>query len=279
MYDFTYAKPGSLADATKALAADAEAKALAGGMTLIPVLKQRLNRPSQVIDLSGLGLAGIKAESGKITIGAMTTHHAIESSPEIQKSIVGLARMASWIGDIQVRHRGTMGGSLANNDPSACYPAAVLALGATIRTDKRAIAADDYFQGLFTTALDADEIITAIEFPIPEKSNYEKFRNPASRYAIVGVFVAKGPAGVRVAIMGDLGGIWLRGAAQEEARIAPAGARGDAPCLQDDDARARACQPERRGDAGDARANDHHIGLSRAGERLEGLLASVRLPE
>ncbi len=110
--------------------------------------------------------------------------------------------MASWIGDIQVRHRGTMGGSLANNDPSACYPAAVLALGATIRTDKRAIAADDYFQGMFTTALDPGEIITAIEFPIPEKSNYEKFRNPASRYAIVGVFVAKGPAGVRVAITG-----------------------------------------------------------------------------
>jgi carbon-monoxide dehydrogenase medium subunit len=202
MYDFTYVKPSRLADAAKALAADAEAKALAGGMTLIPVLKQRLNRPSQVIDLSGLGLAGIKAESGKITIGAMTIHHAIESSPEIRKSIVGLARMASWIGDIQVRHRGTMGGSLANNDPSACYPAAVLALGATIRTDKRAIKADDYFQGMFTTALEPGEIITAIEFPIPEKSNYEKFRNPASRYAIVGVFVATGPAGVRVAITG-----------------------------------------------------------------------------
>ncbi|HEX4261960.1 MAG TPA: FAD binding domain-containing protein [Acetobacteraceae bacterium] len=202
MYEFTYARPTSLADAAKALAADAEAKALAGGMTFIPVLKQRLNKPTQVLDLSGLGLAGIKAEAGKITIGAMTTHHAIETSEEIRKSLPGLAKMASWIGDIQVRNRGTMGGSIANNDPAACYPAAALALGATIRTDKRAIAADDFFQGMFTTALEPGEIITAIEFPIAEKSNYEKFRNPASRYAIVGVFVAKGPAGVRVAITG-----------------------------------------------------------------------------
>jgi carbon-monoxide dehydrogenase medium subunit len=202
MYEFTYARPTSLADAAKALAADAEAKALAGGMTFIPVLKQRLNKPTQVLDLSGLGLAGIKAEAGKITIGAMTTHHAIETSKEIRKSLPGLAKMASWIGDIQVRNRGTMGGSIANNDPAACYPAAALALGATIRTDKRAIAADDFFQGMFTTALEPGEIITAIEFPIAEKSNYEKFRNPASRYAIVGVFVARGPAGVRVAITG-----------------------------------------------------------------------------
>ncbi len=202
MYEFTYARPTSLADAAKALAADAEAKALAGGMTFIPVLKQRLNKPTQVLDLSGLGLAGIKASAGKITIGAMTTHHAVETSKEIGKSLPGLAKMASWIGDIQVRNRGTMGGSIANNDPAACYPAAVLALGATIRTDKRAIAADDFFQGMFTTALEPGEIITAIEFPIAEKSNYEKFRNPASRYAIVGVFVAKGPAGVRVAITG-----------------------------------------------------------------------------
>jgi carbon-monoxide dehydrogenase medium subunit len=202
MYDFAYVKPGNLADAVKALSADPEAKALAGGMTFIPVLKQRLNKPSRVIDLAKLGLSGIKAEAGKITIGAMTTHHAVASSADVHKSIPGLAKMASWIGDVQVRHRGTMGGSLANNDPSACYPAAVLALGATIRTDKRAIAADDYFQGMFTTALQPDELITAIEFPIPEKSNYEKFRNPASRYAIVGVFVARGPAGVRVAITG-----------------------------------------------------------------------------
>jgi carbon-monoxide dehydrogenase medium subunit len=202
MYDFTYTKPSSLPDALKTLGADPEAKPLAGGQTYIPVLKQRLAKPTAMVDLSSLGLAGIKAEPGKITIGAMTTHHEIESNPDIQKGIPGLAKMASWIGDTQVRHRGTMGGSLANNDPSACYPAAVLAIGATIITDKRRIAADDFFQGMFTTALEPGELITAVEFPIPEKSNYEKFRNPASRYAMVGVFVAKGPAGTRVAITG-----------------------------------------------------------------------------
>ncbi|MFL5517321.1 MAG: FAD binding domain-containing protein [Gemmatimonadales bacterium] len=202
MYDFNYIKPGTIPEAVKALGSDPEAKALAGGQTFIPVLKQRLAKPTVVIDLSELGLTGIAAEPGKITIGAMTTHHQIESDENVKRSIPGLAKMASWIGDTQVRHRGTMGGSLANNDPSACYPAAALALGATIHTDHRSIAADDFFQGMFTTALDAGELITAIEFPIPEKSNYEKFRNPASRYAMVGVFVARGPAGVRVAITG-----------------------------------------------------------------------------
>jgi carbon-monoxide dehydrogenase medium subunit len=202
MYDFTYAKPAAIADAVKALGADPEAKALAGGQTFIPVLKQRLNKPSQIIDLAALGLSGITASPGKITIGAMTTHRTTATNADVKKLIPGLALMASWIGDTQVRHRGTMGGSLANNDPSACYPAAVLALGATIITTKRSIKADDFFQGMFTTALEPDELITAIEYPVPEKSNYEKFRNPASRYAMVGVFVAKGPAGVRVAVTG-----------------------------------------------------------------------------
>jgi carbon-monoxide dehydrogenase medium subunit len=202
MYDFAYHAPSTVADAIKALGEDMEAKVLAGGQTFIPVLKQRLNKPSAIIDLAKVGLTEITAAPDKITIGAMATHHAIESNEAIKAHIPGLAKMASWIGDTQVRHRGTMGGSLANNDPSACYPAAVLAIGATIVTDKRSIPADEYFQGMFTTALAPDEIITAIEFPIPEKSNYEKFRNPASRYAMVGVFVAKGPAGVRVAITG-----------------------------------------------------------------------------
>jgi carbon-monoxide dehydrogenase medium subunit len=217
MYDFNYTKPSSIPEAVKALGADPEAKALAGGHTFIPVLKQRLAKPTSVVDLSDLGLTGIAAEAGKITIGAMTTHHQIESDENIKRSIPGLAKMASWIGDTQVRHRGTMGGSLANNDPSACYPSAVLALGATIHTDKRSIAADDFFQGMFTTALEPGELITAIEFPIPEKSNYEKFRNPASRYAIVGVFVAKGPAGVRVAITGAGQGGAFRHAEMERA--------------------------------------------------------------
>ena len=201
MYDFSYVKPASIPDAVKALG-QMDAKALAGGQTFIPVLKQRLNKPSAIVDLSGLGMTGITATDSTITIGAMTTHHEIEADQTIAARIPGLHTMASWIGDTQVRHRGTMGGSLANNDPSACYPAAVLALGATIHTNTRTIHADAYFQGMFTTALQTDELITAISFPIPEKSNYEKFRNPASRYAMVGVFVARGPAGVRVAITG-----------------------------------------------------------------------------
>ena len=202
MYDFTFTKPSTLPDALKRLAGDDEAKALAGGQTFIPVLKQRLNKPTQVVDLSGLGLHGIVMDGNTITIGAMSNHHSIMSDPNIKARIPGLAKMASWIGDTQVRHRGTMGGSLANNDPSACYPAAVLALGATIHTDHRSIHADDYFQGMFTTALEPGELITKVSFPVPEKSNYEKFRNPASRYAMVGVFVARGPAGIRVAITG-----------------------------------------------------------------------------
>lgn len=220
MYDFTYSKPSSVPDAVRALGADAEAKALAGGQTYIPVLKQRLAKPTAIIDLSALGLAGISAEGGKIRIGAMTTHHMIESDANIQKGIPGLAKMASWIGDTQVRHRGTMGGSLANNDPSACYPAAVLACGATIVTDKRSIAADEFFQGMFTTALEPGELITAVEFPVVEKSNYEKFRNPASRYAMVGVFVARGPAGVRVAITGAGQGGVFRHTEMEQALAA-----------------------------------------------------------
>ncbi len=179
-----------------------EAKALAGGMTFIPVLKQRLNKPSAVIDLAKVGLSGITSSGSTVTIGAMTTHRMIMDDATIKKNIPGLSEMASWIGDTQVRHRGTMGGSLANNDPSACYPAAVLACQATIKTDRRSIGVDDFFQGMFTTALEPDELITAIEFPFAAKSAYEKFRNPASRYAIVGVFVASGPSGVRVAVTG-----------------------------------------------------------------------------
>ena len=201
MYDFSYQKPASLAEAAKALGAE-DAKALAGGMTLIPVLKQRLNKPSTVVDLSGLGLAGITVSGNTVTIGAMTTHATVAASAEVRAKIPALADLAGGIGDIQVRHRGTIGGSLANNDPAACDPSAVLGLGATVKTNKRSIAADDFFQGMFTTALEADEIITAVEFPVPEKAGYEKFRNPASRYAIVGAFVAKFPAGVRVAITG-----------------------------------------------------------------------------
>ncbi len=220
MYEFTFHEPATIADAVRMLGEDSESKALAGGQTFIPVLKQRLNKPSAIVDLHKLGLAGITAAADKITIGGMTNHNAIMLNPDIAARIPGLSKMAAMIGDTQVRHRGTMGGSLANNDPSACYPAAALALGATIVTDKRRIPADAYFQGMFTTALAPDEIITAIEFPIPEKSNYEKFRNPASRYAMVGVFVARGPAGVRVAITGAAQDGVFRHTAMEQALTA-----------------------------------------------------------
>jgi len=202
MYDFTYQKPSSLQEAVKVLEGDSEAKALAGGMTYIPVLKQRLAKPTVVVDLAKLGLSGITVGTNAVTIGAMTRHCDVAENPDIKAKIPALAELAAHIGDEAVRHRGTIGGSIANNDPAADYPAAALALGATMRTNKRAIGADDFFTGMFTTALEQGEIITAVEFPVPEKAAYEKFPNPASRYAIVGVFVAKFPSGVRIAVTG-----------------------------------------------------------------------------
>ena len=201
MYDFAYLKPASLAAAVAALGAE-DAKAMSGGMTLIPVLKQRLNKPSVVVDLSGLGMSGIQVTGDAVVIGAMTTHATVAASAEVKRAIPALAALAGLIGDKEVRRRGTIGGSLANNDPAADYPAAALALGATITTNKRAIKADDYFQGMFATALETGEVVTSVSFPVPAKAGYSKFKNPASRYAMVGVFVAKGPAGTRVAITG-----------------------------------------------------------------------------
>ncbi len=220
MYDFAYQKPGSLADAVKALSADGEAKALAGGMTYIPVLKMRLAKPSTIVDLSGLGLTGITVAGGVVTIGAMTTHVAVANSAEVNKAIPALAALAGGIGDEAVRHRGTIGGSIANNDPAADYPAAVLALGATIKTDRRSIKADDFFTGMFGTALEQGELITSVEFPVPAKAAYEKFRNPASRYAIVGVFVAQTAGGPRVAVTGAGQGGVFRHADMEKALAA-----------------------------------------------------------
>ena len=202
MYDFSYQKPTSLADAAKVLAGDMEAKALAGGMTLIPVLKQRLAKPSTVVDLAKLGLSGITVSGNTVTIGAMTTHGTVANNADIKAKFPALADLAAHIGDDAVRHRGTIGGSIANNDPAADYPAALLGTGATVKTNKRSIAADQFFTGMFSTALEQDEIITAVELPIPSKAGYEKFRNPASRYAIVGVFVAQTANGVRVAVTG-----------------------------------------------------------------------------
>lgn len=203
MYEFSYHRPKTLADASKTLKAASDGKLVAGGMTLIPTMKQRLASPSDLIDLGQIPeLKGIKITADMVTIGAMMTHGTVAASTDVQKAIPALAKLADGIGDPQVRNRGTIGGSLANADPAADYPAAVLALGASIKTDRRTIPADQFFKGLFETALDEGEIITSISFPVPEKAGYAKFPNPASRYAMVGVFVAKTKDGIRVAVTG-----------------------------------------------------------------------------
>jgi aerobic carbon-monoxide dehydrogenase medium subunit len=202
MYEFNYHKPDSLNGAAHLLGAE-EAKLVAGGMTLVPTLKQRLAKPSDLVDLGAIGsLKGIGEEGNSLVIGAMTRHAEVNRSPVVKRAIPALAALAGMIGDPAVRNRGTIGGSVANNDPAADYPAALVALGATVRTTKRQIPAADFFTGMFETALEPDEIITAVSFPKPQAAAYQKFRNPASRYAIVGVFVARTGAGVRVAVTG-----------------------------------------------------------------------------
>jgi carbon-monoxide dehydrogenase medium subunit len=204
MYETTYHRPSSVDEAAAMFAKGKEAKYLSGGHTLIPVMKQRLASPSDVIDLGRIAaLIGIEATADALTIKAATTHYDVANSGAVQKAIPALAHLASLIGDPAVRHRGTIGGSLANNDPAADYPAAVLALGATIKTNKRSISADDFFKGLFATALDDGEIITAVSFPVQAKAGYSKFPHPASRFALAGVFVARTKSGeVRVAVTG-----------------------------------------------------------------------------
>ena len=207
MYAFQYQRPTQLSDAQKA--AQAGGQLLAGGQTMIAAMKQRLQQPETVVDLAAVsGLSGIQKNGQTIVIGAMTRHQDVANNAEVQKNIPGLAALANGIGDKQVRAMGTIGGSVANNDPAACYPSAHLALGATIHTDRRTIAADDFFLGMYATALDAGEIITAVHFPIPSKSAYAKFKQPASRYSLVGVFVAQTPAGARVAITGASSGVF-----------------------------------------------------------------------
>jgi carbon-monoxide dehydrogenase medium subunit len=202
MQAFAYATPKTVADAAAAAKA-ADAKIIAGGQTLLQSMKLGLAAPGALVDIGGIAeLKGIKVDGGKVTIGAGTTHAAVAASADVKKAIPALADLAGRIGDRQVRNRGTIGGSLANNDPGACYPAAVLGLGATVHTNQRQIAADDFFKGMFTTALADGEVITAVSFPIPEKAGWQKFKQPASRFSLVGVFVSKGPAGVRVAVTG-----------------------------------------------------------------------------
>ena len=200
MIEFDFVKPSTVADAVKALAGDG-AQALSGGQTLTPTMKQRLATPSVLVSLNGIAeMRGVKASGGTVTIGAATTHATV--AREAAAAYPALAALAGGIGDPAVRNRGTIGGSLANNDPAACYPSAVLGSGATVVTNKRSIPADDYFQGLFSTALDEGEIITAVTFPVPQKAAYAKFDQPASRFALTGVFVAKFAGGVRVAVTG-----------------------------------------------------------------------------
>ena len=203
MYAFQYHRPQSVADAAKLLASDREAKILAGGHTLLPTMKLRLASPSAIVDLSRVAdLKGISKSGNALVVGAMTTHADVASSEAVRSAIPNLARLASMIGDIHVRHRGTIGGSVANNDPAADYPAAVLALNATVVTNKREIKADDFFKGLFGTALQDGEIITRISFPVPGKFGYAKFAHPASRFALVGVAVAQTGSSARVAVTG-----------------------------------------------------------------------------
>jgi carbon-monoxide dehydrogenase medium subunit len=207
MYAFAYERPASLTDVLAKISSGGQA--LAGGQTLIATLKQRLAQPESLIDLAGVAeLSGIKKDGNTLVIGAMTKHETVADSAEVQQLIPALAALAGNIGDRQVRAMGTMGGSVANNDPAACYPSAVLALGATIETNQRKIAADDFFQGMYTTALEPGELITAIHFPVPQKAAYAKFRQPASRFALVGVFVAQTAQGVRVAITGAGNGVF-----------------------------------------------------------------------
>lgn len=200
MYAFDFERPATVAEAVKALARE-EAQALGGGQTLIPTLKQRLASPSVLVSLNGIKeMIGVRKEGDTLVIGGATTHAMV--AKEAASAYPALAALASAIGDPAVRSRGTIGGSVANDDPAADYPAAVLASGATVVTNGRKIAADDFFQGLFTTALETGEIITEIRFPIPAKANYQKFQQPASRFALTGVFVAKTAGGVRVAVTG-----------------------------------------------------------------------------
>ena len=203
MYDFTFHRPTSLDDAASTLAQASDGKLLAGGMTLIPTLKARLANPSDLICIKAIGgLSGVFEENGAVVIGATTCHADVAANDIVVNQVPALASLAGGIGDPAVRNRGTIGGSVANNDPSADYPAGLVGLGATVRTNQREIPADSFFTGIFETALKDNEIITAVAVPVPDRAAYVKFANPASRYAIVGVMASQGPAGTRVAVTG-----------------------------------------------------------------------------
>ncbi|MBK8072085.1 MAG: xanthine dehydrogenase family protein subunit M [Ramlibacter sp.] len=207
MYAFTFERPASTADAAKL--AGAGGKVLAGGQTLLASMKLRLASPEQLVDLGGIAeLSGVRKDGNSLVVGAMTRHADVARNADVKATIPALADLAGGIGDRQVRAMGTLGGSVANNDPSACYPTAVLGLGATVHTTQRKIAADEFFQGMFATALKDGELITAISFPAPKRAAYIKFKQPASRFALIGVFVAQTDSGVRVAVTGGGNGVF-----------------------------------------------------------------------
>ena len=215
MYSFTYTRAKSLAEARDMLAKDQNAKLLSGGMTLIPTLKQRLASPSQLIDITRIAeLRGIAMKGDRLEIGAATRHVEVSRSEVVRQKIPALAHLASQIGDPQVRNRGTIGGSIANNDPAADYPSAVIALGATVKTSQREIAADNFFTGMFETALKAGEIVSGLSFPVPKRAAYAKFPHPVSGYAMTGSFVSETASGIRVAIVGAGPGVFRWKAAE-----------------------------------------------------------------
>ena len=217
MNDFEYHRPASVADATRLLGAAADGRYLGGGQSLLPAMKMGLSAPSALVEVVRIPrLKGLRVDGATLVVGAGTTHAEVAASADVRRAIPALAALADLIGDPAVRTAGTLGGSLALNDPAACYPAGVLGLGATVRTDRREIAADDFFRGMYETALEPGELIVEVAFPIPEKASWQKFKQPASRFSLVGVFVSRGPAGVRVAVTGA-GACVFRVKAMEEA--------------------------------------------------------------
>jgi carbon-monoxide dehydrogenase medium subunit len=234
MYNFAYRRAESVADAVQAIAAGGQA--LAGGQTLLASMRQRLTRPEQLVDLSGIAdVRGICRDGNALVVGAMTRHQDVETSTEVMSTIPALARLAGGIGDKQVRAMGTLGGSIANNDPAACYPSALLGLGATVRTNRREIAADDFFLGLYATALEPGELILSVRFPIAQRAGYAKFKQAASRFALVGVFVAQTASGVRVAVTGAASGVFRHKGLESALQASFAPAAVDAVAISSDD--------------------------------------------
>ena len=226
MYEFTYERPGTLAEAEALLDPDGDATALSGGQTLLPVLRARLASPSRVVDVARLAeLKGIRIEGDRIVIGAAETHAAVANNPLVIEALPALAKLAGGIGDPQVRNRGTIGGSIANNDPAACYPSAALALDAVIVTTRRSIGAAEFFTGLYGTLLEPGELVTAVSFPRCRRATYVKFPNPASRFALIGVFAAKTSGGTRIAITGAGYGVFRWREAED--RLESGGSPGD----------------------------------------------------